>query len=304
MGLFYRPYFDVYIHASPRYNAVKNFLVDGNTKVAEDYARYDTLNGTADKFFPCYSLTDCSNSSNTVTTFLIDELGMPGVGDNINREQPSIRGSFTYSPIYTSEGMLKSTVKTIGKKVYTKSSPVNSNLAKVESEGMYYNALKSNPGWCIIQSIPVQKEGSNPPQITEMPIYFIRPLGNNDSIKMLYARNMGTKILKRETTGDKFEEGELISYLDRIFRCKSPTNTLPVIQTYKNTFVPNDYWEELNFADNVFHADVFAFVDGKLIFFKMAEDPVRKFNPNLNKDPKTGQNPNSNLVCWAVGYYQ
>lgn len=262
--LYITPYFT---YGSPRYNCVRTLPT---VLVPEDYKAFDNLNGTCDKYFPCYTLT----TNTPPKTELINNEGVTTM----------LKGSFSFREHRTSTDY-----SIIGRKS-NPGSPYNLGLARHKVYLTKCLTAKLNPGWCVLQTRikpPQDEEGKD----TYIPQFVVRILGNNDTIKQLYAVD-----LDEETTQNiygsqtDFLPGEIIKYKQNLFKCIIQTKDYPPI-----TPTTNNNWQYLNLNKSIFNADLFAISDNNAEYFLSVEEDKRKFNPTTD-DPDT-------LVAWNAAYY-
>lgn len=253
-----------YVFGSPRYNCIRNYPT---ILAPEDYTSYDGLNGTCDKYFPCYTLT---SNDKPITEFVNEK------GEVVKNE-----GAFGFR-----EHQPKTKFKIVGKKD-NPDSPSNSTLARHKIYEDLYITSKLNPGWCVIQS--QQKQESETAKIENVPQFVVRALGNNGSMRQLYALDLDAQepqALNMTTVG--FLAGDIVVYKSNLFKCLKDTVVFP-----PTSAVDNEEWKYMNF-ENVFNADLFALTPEKSAYFMDVSDENRKFDPTKADDT---------LMCWSVAYH-
>ncbi|MGL5923693.1 hypothetical protein [Chroococcidiopsis sp.] len=248
-----------HLTGSPRYHTVKN---EETVLIPADYLYQDRINGTYDKFFPCYSL----DTSDVPTIELTIGLGTPkplkgDLGTTLFRDQ--FKG------------------KEVGKKEAF-SSPVNSNLEykKVFYAEHWYTKL--TPGWCVIQT-------AKDVQGKETPAYLVRALGNDQVCRSIHAIDLPSS--KQASPLGSFLPGMIVKYEESVWKCLKKTRSYPPRKPSKR---PSVFWELVEFASNVFNADVFSMSESGSSYFTEVTDPVRTFNPKTQDD---------SLVLFNVAYH-
>lgn len=255
-----------YTFASPRYNCIKNFPT---TLVPEDYSRFDGINGTCDKFFPCYSLLE----NNRPKTELVNN-----AGDVF--EQKGVFGFREHKRKFQS--------RFIGSKNST-NAYANKTLSKHRVDEDKYVSTTLNPGWCVIQTA-VKPPKTPTEKVTYIPQFVVRALGNNDSIRQLYAVNLDDESNQLYSSNTDFAEGEIVNFKNNLFKCVKSTKEYPPTE-----LKDNDFWQYINFDRNVFNADLFVLTDTDSKYFLPVSDNKRNFDPKREVD--------DTLLCWSVAYY-
>jgi hypothetical protein len=260
-----------YIFGSPRYNVATTYPT---ILIPENYEYYTGLNGTYDKYFPLFKLTESSEP-------LLDLV-------SANASTSPIKGDLSirvnnYKALTTTFGAIKGSAE----------KPFNSNLEKKSVSYSYWAHTRLNPAWCVIQN---KQDNSDPQNIQYIPQLLVRTLGNNAVLSNIHAVDLDT--LQPTTTwkSSEFPIGMIVKYKENLWRCKKATRTNPPEKSLKNGQT-NSEWDYLNLNDNVFNADLFALTeDGTSGYMFEVKDNHRKFNPILaNKD--------NDLVCWNLSYY-
>lgn len=256
-----------YTFASPRYNCLRNYPT---TLIPEDYEHFDSVNGSADKYFPCYTLT--SNQPPVVE--LVDNKGVKyPLKGNLSFRKHLDKGSF----------------KIVGRKD-NPDKPFNQNLARHKVYFTSYVSSKFNPGWCVIQTYnqPPSLPGD---KVTYIPQLLVRCLGNNMSVAELYAYDLdsadkGALLISEEG----FLPGDIVLYKKHLFKCHVPTKSYPPSQQKDNQF-----WNVIDLQNNVFNADVFTISKEGAKYYKDATDETRRFDPVKDNQ--------GTLVSWSIAYY-
>lgn len=251
-------------YASPRYHSSLGF--NGGI-AADDFLAYDGINGTCDKYFPCYSLT----SSPKAKTLFIDANGV----------STEVKGSLEFRV----DEAVKN-VQVLGRKD-TLPALSNSNLGRYEVDKKSQMTTNLNPGWCDIQIQTKTGTSTNDPD-TYLPQFLIRVLGDNETTKYLYANKLEES--KIGVSSSDFLKGEIVEYKNNLFRCVKVTKRYPPSKQEST-----EYWQYLNLDRHVFHADMFVLNKNKAVFFKDVQDDKRIFNPIKNED--------DTLIAWNVSYY-
>ena len=246
---------------SPRYHALLNLET---LIVPEDYSLFDSLNGTCDKYFPCYSLI---SSTKPVTEF-IDNLG--------------VATTIAKGPLSMRELSTNKLPAIIGRND-SPARPFNSTLARHKVFTTTLGSSLLNPGWCNIQV----KEGLESGKTTYAPQYIIRNLGNTSSIAQLYAIPIDDKAKLGAST---FYVGDITIYKNNLWRCKVETLNLPPVKPE----TPSQEWDNVS-ESSVFNSDVFAVTPTSSAYLMSAKDEERQFNPSTDE-------PES-LIAWSVAYY-
>ena len=260
-----------YVFGSPRYNAATTFPT---ILIPEDYAYYTGLNGTYDKYFPLYRLTESSEP--TVELVRSDANSSTLKGDLSMR----VNNYRTFTATY---GAIK------GKK----EQPFNSSLEKQTVSYSYWAHTRLNSAWCVIQN---KKDNSNPQNIEHIPQLLVRVLGNNAVLSNVHAVDLDSIQSKDTWKSSEFPIGIIVKYKDNVWRCKRPNRQNPPSAALSSGQTNLD-WEYMNFDDSVFNADLFALTpDGNSAYMFDVKDTKRRFNPILD-------NKDDDLVCWNVAYY-
>lgn len=255
------PYNGLYTFASPRYNCIVNFP---SVLVPEDYRLFDSLNGTADKYFPCYTLLQGSSPK----TVLYNNLGIQTEHEGVFgfREHSKHRKSFK-----------------VGKKD-NPASPSNKNLFQAKVFTDRYITTNLNPGWCVIQTVETVVND----ETVYTPNYVVRVLGNNSVTKELYAINLDDEDIEIEYTNASFVAGDIAIYKQNLFKCIKETNLFPPKQ-----LIDNEYWKSLN-MNNVFNADLFTLTNKTSSYVAEVGEEDRRFNPDSEDD---------SLICFNIAYW-
>lgn len=257
-----------YTFSSPRYNCLRNYETG---LIPENYANFDALNGSCDKYFPCYTLT--------VNSIPKTELV------NNNGERKTQQGSFAFR-----EHMPRATTRIVGRKDRP-ATPFNATLQRYKLYQDKYITAKLNPGWCVIQT-QIEPPASEGGKQTYLPQFVVRALGNNSSIKQLYAIDLDDeKTQQLYVSSTRFLAGEIVQFKKNLFKCIEETSSYP-----PTSGQDTDNWQYLNFERNVFNADIFALEETNSAFFMSITDDRRKFDPVVD-------NTNDDLICWSLAYY-
>lgn len=260
-----------YIFGSPRYNAAATFPT---IMIPEDYAYYTGLNGTYDKYFPLYRLTETSEPTVELVSANADSFKIKG--------DLSIRVN-NYKASTAEYGAIKGNAER----------PFNSNLEKQSVSYSYWAHTRLNAAWCVIQN---KQDTSNPLNIEYIPQLLVRTLGNNAVLSDVHAIDLDSLKAGDTWKSSEFPRGMIVKYKNNIWRCKRPNRQNPPSKALSSGQT-NEDWEYMNLNDNVFNADLFALTpDGTSAYIFEVKDTKRRFNPILaNKD--------DDLVCWNLAYY-
>jgi hypothetical protein len=225
---------------------------DPTVLIPADYIYQDQINGTYDKFFPCYSL---------------DTSEVPKIELTIGSGSPKPLNGDLGTVVFRDQFKGKE----VGKKAAF-SSPTNSNLdyKKVFYTEHYYTKL--TPGWCVIQT-------TKDAQGDEIPAYLVRALGNDQVCRSIHAIDLPSP--KQTTPLGNFLSGMIVRYEGSVWKCLKATQTYP---PQKPTKRPSGFWELVEFTSNVFNADLFALSESGSSYFTEVSDPVRTFNPKTQDD--------------------
>ena len=252
-----------YTFSSPRYNTLYNYPTQ---LVPEDYSIFDAVNGTCDKYFPCYVLTSCDKPK----TELVKNTG----------EAIENKGCFSFR-----EHIQKAATKKVGKK--DKPASPSNDLAQYKIQSDLYTTVRLNAGWSVIQTKNIYE--NNQP-VEYLPQFVVRALGNNTSIRELYVEDLDTEKVKNiNSSTTNFLSGELVVYKKNIYKCIKDTLNYPPVTAGSDT----EEWKYINFS-NVFNADIFALTDTSSAYFTEVSDEERLFDPDKEDDT---------LICWSVAYY-
>lgn len=260
-----------YIFGSPRYNAAATF---STILIPEDYSYYTGLNGTYDKYFPLYRLTESSEP----TVELV----------SANASSSNIRGDLSmrvnnYRALTANYGAIKG----------NRERPFNSNLEKQSVSYSYWAHTRLNAAWCVLQN---KQNNSDPQNIEHTPQLLVRALGNNAVLSDIHAIDLDSIKAESVWKSANFPRGMIVKYKNNIWRCKKANRQNPP-STALSSGQTDDNWEYMNFDDSVFHADLFAITsDGTSAYMFEIKDNKRKFNPIL-------ANTDNDLVCWNLAYY-
>lgn len=234
-----------YQFSSPRYNSVRSFE---SILIPENYHTHDSINGSYDKLFPCYSLTE----SDKPKTQLV-------LQDN---QTIDLVGSFQLKEV-------RKNIKTkyIGKKI-NPDKPYNNNLDRKEVLYNLYEGMKLNTGWSVIQT----RTKNN----YKEPLFLVRCLGDTNAITAIFAIPLDETINKFDL---EVEIGTIVSYKSNIWRCIAKTKEYPP----KTPVLTTNYWK-LYRTDNVFNADVFTLSRVGSNYLIKVTDQKRSFLPQKQKD--------------------
>jgi hypothetical protein len=262
-----------YTFASPRYRAVKNKQIE---LIPEDYNRYDSINGTYDKYFPLYAVDE----NEPPVLELVNEQG----------QATKMKGLMEFIPFRD-----KFTYREKGKK-NERVNLANSNLEYKKTFYQEHLSIKLNPGWSLIQSNVTTVAG----KAKFTPKYIIRALGNNTSTRY----NLAVKLPKLKSTesgyaANEFNPGTIVEYNGNLWKCLKPTKLYPPL-TVATRNVGDDptteEWDNINLVTNVFNADVFIVGGQGIGYLAEINDETRQFNPNKKDGDDT-------LVAWNLSYY-
>lgn len=251
-----------YTYASPRYNATRAYTVD---KIPNDYGHHDGLNGTYDKWFPLYRITETEEP-------VLEIINADGVASEL-------KGSISLKPIrvrYKSAdyGAIKGNSE----------QPFNSNLEKKTVFYSDWRSIRLNPAWMTIQN---KIDNSTPGKIRYIPTLLVRILANEAVVKTVHAIQLG---IKPTWTNAEFQPGMIVSYRDNVWTCLLKTREYPPITPYST-----GYWQIYKPQTNVFYADLFTMAEsGESSYMTEVNEPKRKFDPLTAGD---------DLVCWNVAYH-
>lgn len=263
-----------YVFASPRYNLFRNQTTN---LIPEDYGYYDNINGSYDKYFPCYSL-----DTNDIPLLKLKN------AENIDTSLKT-SGDISLSLFKT-----KYPGKQVGK-VDKPDSPSNSNLEQKKIYFTTYIASKLNPGWSVIQSRAVKDSNTN--KYTYTPNFIIRALGTNEVCDQIFAIDIDDKTM---TSGIlNYKTGTIVKQKEsenntesRYYLWKALSDTTSRPPRKPTELNPN--WKLLDFTFNVFNADIFSIANKEINYFMDVSNKTRKFHPNKEND---------SLVCWNMSYY-
>lgn len=263
-----------YVFGSPRYNTFRNQTTN---LIPEDYGYYDSINGTYDKYFPCYSL----DTNDTPTMQLVNQ----------NGEHLEIKNGdlelFLFRAKYGG--------KRVGK-VENPDRPYNSNL---QTNMIYYQTYmysKIHPGWCVIQT-QTTKDLDN--KNVYEPFLLVRLVGTNEVCNQVFAIDLDDKEVALGSV--PFRPGIIIKQKEDsnvnttrfyLWKCLQETINRPP----RN---PNGYtgteWKLLDYSYNVFNADLYYIAGNQLNYFMEVNSTTRKFHPNKEND--------DSLICFNASYY-
>lgn len=232
-----------FTYASPRYHTTK---FASSPFASDDYQEYDALNGTYDKFWPLYAVTE----SEEPKSFLVNSAG-------IEKEIKGDLSLFLYKDNYAP--------RSIGAVGYLNPT-VNTNLDKVDYSFSLWLQPELNPGWTNIQSY-----GSASGTFGG---FLIRLLSNSELIK----ENHSIKLEKAPgdtstvASASNFPKGTIVEYEGKVYKCLTPTNLYP-----DNTSAS---WQSLNEVGTTFYADMYVFnSEGTTVYHTSFEDRERTFDP-------------------------
>jgi hypothetical protein len=256
-----------YVFGSPRYNAATTFPT---ILIPEDYSYYTGLNGTYDKYFPLYRLTESSEP--------IVELVKGDASSSAVKGDLSMRVN-NYKSLTATYGAIKG----------QKERPFNSNLEKQSVSYSYWAHTRLNSAWCVIQN---KQDNSDLQNVEHIPHLLVRALGNNAVLSDVHAVDLDSIQAKDTWKSSEFPRGMIVKYKNNIWKCKRPNRQNPPSKAESS-----EDWEYMNFDDSVFNADLFALTpDGTSAYMFEIQDTKRRFNPIL-------ANKEDDLVCWNLAYY-
>lgn len=251
-----------YTYGSPRYNATRAYTVD---KIPNDYGHHDGLNGTYDKWFPLYRITNTTEPRLEIIT--------------AEGNTSELKGSLALKPIQS-----RYTSKNYGAIKGNSEQPLNSNLEKQTVFYSNWAGVRLNPAWTTIQNTI---DSSSPGVVRYIPSFLVRILANEAVIKGVHAIALGET---QTWSNVEFPSGMIVEYKSNIWKCVRQTREYPPSTAYSNT-----YWQICPSEINVFRADLFSLSEsGESMYMLEVTDSKRKFNP---------LDAGSDLVCWNVAYH-
>lgn len=252
-----------FTYGSPRYNAVRSY---GTDKIPNDYALHDSVNGTYDKWFPLYRLTESEPPLMQLVTYEGNASTVKG-----DLSLRNVRDKYTSAQ----SGAIKKGTE----------APTNSNLELKTIHYSMWDSIRLNPAWCVIQNTV---DNTTPTAIKYIPTYLVRVLGNYGIAKGIHSTKISEDSKQRT---DDYAKGSLLLYKDNLWLCTKPTRTSPPDSKYSYS----SEWSLYKPENNVFNADIFSLSENGSSSYMMAiTDPKRKFNPLEQK---------SDLIMWNVAYY-
>lgn len=261
-----------YLFSSPRYNTLRNQTTN---LIPEDYGYYDSINGTYDLYYPCYSLDE----NDVPKMKLINQYG---------NETIITTGDID---IFVFKG------KHEGKQVGKVENPANPHNSTLEKKKVYYTQYmfnKLNPGWSILQTRPT-KNSNNKEEYS--PFLLVRLLGTKEVCNQIFSIDLDDKTIKSGHV--PFKIGVIVKYKEsdninetkyNIWKCIADTKELPP----RKADITNSSWKLCDYTFNVFNADIFALGENKINYFTEINNADRKFHPD--KEDET-------LICWNASYF-
>ena len=249
--------------SSPRYHAFINY---DTVFLPDDYLSYDSLNGTADKYFPLYTITETDEP-------VIEEVKSNGIVSESN----------TLGLYRLRSNLLK---RDVGRK-RDPQPPYNSNLELKVVSYVELESLSFNPGWSTLQTVDIQTVNG---PIQEANI-LVRVLGNRGVVEDIYAVDLDTQPYEelRESV-DTIPTGVIYKLNDNLWECIKPTKSLPPEDKSES-----DEWALIEYS-NVFNADVYSYAEGRVSKIYTVVEDSRDFDPI--------RDGGESLVCWNLSYYE
>ena len=249
-----------YVYGSPRYHLYNNTT---SLYKPEDFALYDRTNGTYDKLFPLFALTETEKP----TLELIASDGTPS----------EIQGSF--APFILRQNFDQ---RVIGAK-FPEDYLANTNLDQKTSQLVELSSIKLNTGLTSIQ-------------IEGRPLYLKRMLPTPAVIKEFLAHKLTTE--RGEVSDEPFPKGYICYREDNertLWMCLVPTTEFPPFSSRDES----ENWVNISEPfSNVFKGDVFMIGGNGIEYLIDVADTRRRWNPliDIQTDPDS-------LVAWNMDYY-
>ena len=265
-------YIDNYTPASPRYNVCSEPTFVQDTDAAFSNILFDKLNGTYDKFWGLYAITD----SKKPTTFVV-------YPDNT---ETALKGDISY---FQYRNDVRKRI--LGKYDNPNALLANSNLVQETLKYDEYKILQLNPGWCTIQN-----SGTTPTLI-------IRCLGDTSLTKTIFSSKLPAYnsltpfpvgMLATVTVTLKDPIKNTTTTVDKLYRC--------IVSTLNYPSDNDSSWTPLSdIRNNVFIADLFNFFGSQTSYTLTVVDNKRFFSPTEDLNLDSGGN--STLVSYNVSYW-
>ncbi len=220
---------------------------------AEDNSLHFGLNGTYDKLFPLYALTNIKgeNEDTYRPKFkLVNEL-------NAEKE---LRGRIT--PTIFKE---KQNRREIGAKDNPNQLFANPNLVKNVIYSREFYMQKFTPGWTTIQTFGT------------IPSYVVTCPGDLPTAKANIAFPLGNSQLS--TSAEAFNIGSIVEFKGNVWRCVEKTNAFPPEKIDELSL----NWTNMPERQTIFSAYIYAFVGDDLAFQDIYEEN-RDFVPSLQEN--------------------
>jgi hypothetical protein len=177
--------------ASSRYHST--YPISSNVWQDEDYRNYDILNGTYDKYWGCFSLTESPEPRL--------ECILP------NSSTVTVKGDMKMFPYTVNYG-----TRTVGSVNY-QHPLVNSNLDKVTIDFNSWIYTQLNPGWTNIQTLNNSSSG-----------YIARVLGSSETASFLYSVDLPDT---NSITVIEFPRAIIVAYKEKYYKALNATSTYP-----------------------------------------------------------------------------
>lgn len=228
-----------YEYASPRYHA---FKPETYKYLEDDYSHYDSLNGTYDLFWPCFTITETSEPYLALV--------------KINGEEVKLTGDLGAKKL-AEDFATRNIGSRNGKSVF-----INKNLENKNIDYTQWMHPKLNPGWTNIQPLSTVDN--------EFVGYLIRSLARTDTTEAYLSVDLK---LKDFIPTENFAKGIIIKYKDKLYRAETETATLPPGSNWSELAGESNVFQ----ADVYALAS-----DGKSNYIGVIKDKKRKFNPTEN----------------------
>ena len=249
---------------SPRYHACANYET---VHMPDNYLAYDDLNGTADKYFPLYTITDSDRPA-------IEEVNSAGVA----------KASKNLKLYVLRSNLLK---RDVGMKREPQA-PYNSNMQLKTVSYVELESLALNPGWCTLQT--QTSETIDGP--AEVGAILVRVLGNSEVVEDIYAVDLDTSPYSEiRQSVDTIPAGVIYKLNSTLWECVKDTKELPP----EDKEEASSDWAIIE-TDTVFNADVYMYTAGNIEKVYTATEDDRKFNPV--------EDGGDTLVCWNLSYFE
>lgn len=263
-----------YVFSSPRYNTFRN---QSTNLIPENFGYYDSINGSQDKYFPCYSL----DTNDIPKMYIIDQLGQTTQIKDGDIEVFLFRAKYGG--------------KRVGK-VENPDKPYNSNLQTNLIYYQQYMYSKLNPGWCTIQTLST-KDLNN--KYIYNPFLLVRVLATNEVCEQMFAIDLDDKELSLGSV--PFRSGIIVKQKEDtnvnttryyLWKCLKETTEKP---PRNGSIGSTSEWKLLDYSYNVFNADLYYIADNQINYFMEVNNTTRKFHPNKEND--------TSLISYNVSYF-